>query len=504
MVERVVTASIRHEANTFASRNAALADFERQGLWRGAAVLTEPAGTNDELAGFVDVAERAALDLVPVVRAYAQPLGWVERDAFAALKAELLDGLRAARAAGPVDGVLLALHGAMSAVGVPDADGDLLASVRDIVGPGVPVVCTHDLHANVTAHVVASATAVVGYHTAPHVDVADTGRRAAELLVKAMRGEARPVVAWRKLPMISPAENHRSSVGRYGALFRLVDDLEARTGILSASLFTVQPWLDVPELGWTALVVADGERAVAERAADELASAAWDARHELLVDLVPVEEAVERARRAERGPIVFVDSADSTNSGATGDSSALIEALVGQDVGGPVLLFVVDPDAAHAAHAAGVGTTIEVDVGGALDPDRFRTLTVEATVERLSDGRFRIESPMLRGQPTNTGPTAALRIGDVRLVVCAAPPPGHDPGIYRHLGLEPAEAKVVQVKSPSGFRAWYEPIAADIVLLDTPGAATANLASLRFERAPRPLFPVDPDAAWRPGTTGSA
>jgi microcystin degradation protein MlrC len=485
----VAVAALLHEANTFSPRPTTLADFERGGLWRGPEALARAAGANVELAGFADVAERAGLDLVPLLSAHAQPSGRLSRETYAALRDELLARLEEAL---PADAVLLALHGAMAADGLDDPDGDLLAAVRARVGGAIPVVATLDLHANVTRRMAAAATALVGYHTSPHVDVADTGRRAAALLRAVLDGGVRPVSAWRKVPMLNTGETHRSDHGPYGELFRLVGDLERRPGLLSVSLFTVQPWLDVEELGWTALAVADGDPAPAERAAAELAAASWARREALLARVTPLEEAVERARRSPRGPVVFVDSADSTNSGASGDSTAVLGAVLDRPLGGPVLLHVVDAEAARAAVAAGVGAGVTLSVGGRLDPARARPLRLAATVQAVSPGRYVVESPMHRGRPVDVGPTAVLRAGEVRLVVCAAAPPGHDPGIYRHVGLEPRDARVVQVKSPAGFRAWYEPIAADIVLLDTPGAASARLTAFRYERAPRPLFPLDP------------
>ena len=485
---RVAVAAIKHEANTFAPRLTTPADFERKGLWRGRELLERSAGTNDELAGFHAVTEREGIELLPLFRAYAQPLGRVERAAYERFKRDLLDGLRAA---GQLDGVLLSLHGAMAVVDEDDPDGDLLAAVRALVGPDVPLVSSHDLHANITRQMCRAATALVGFHTSPHVDLEDTGRRAAEVLMGVLRGATRPTMACRKVPMITPAEKHRSEFGTYGELFRLVDEIERRPSILSASLFTVQPWLDVEELGWTAVVVTDGDAELAERTAAELGEAAWSRREELLVELVPLADAIERARRAPRGPIVFVDSADSTNSGATGDSTAILEAVLDQSVGGTVLLHVVDAEAAAAAHAAGVGREITLAVGGKVDTVHYRPVRLTATVDALSDGRYTVESPMMRGQAVNVGRAAALRTGQLRLVVCEAWPPGHDPGIYRHLGLDPRDAKVVQIKSPAGFRAWYEPIAAEIILLDTPGLTPANLAALPFRRAPRPLFPLD-------------
>ena len=485
---RVVTAALLHEANTFSPRATTMADFERGGFWRGAAALDRTRGINVEMAGFQEVAAREGWALLPLLSAHAQPAGRVDRPVCDALHGELLDGLRAA---GPVDAVLLALHGAMAAEGLDDPDGDLLAAARALVGPAVPVVASLDLHANVTRRMARAATALVGYHTSPHVDVADTGRRAAGV-VTAVLGGRRPVMACRKLAMITPAERHRSEVGPYGELFRLVASMERRPGILSVSLFTVQPWLDVEELGWTAAVVADGDGTLAERAAAELAEQAWARRDQLLVELVSLPVALERVRRSPEGPVILVDSADSTNSGATGDGTAVLEAVLGAPpVGGTVLLHVVDAEAAQAATRAGPGREVTLEVGGRLDRRHGRPVRLTATVAGVSDGRYAVESPMHHGRPADVGRAAVLSTGEVRLVVCEAPPPGHDPGIYRHLGLDPRRAKAVQVKSPTGFRAWYEPLAADIVLLDTPGLATPNLASLRFVRAPRPLFPLD-------------
>lgn len=495
---RVLTASLIQETNSFSPLRSAAAGFRGYGLAFGAEVL-ERYGDAVELGGFVAAAREAGVELVPVFRALHWPAGPVERAFFDDLVGRLVE---AVRGSGPLDGVLLALHGAICLEDDDDAEGLLLQAVR-AVAPGLPLVCSLDLHAHITRRMLEHCDALVGYHTCPHVDLFETGQRAARLLFRVLRGEARPQMAAVKLPMITSAERHDTVGGPLKPLYDRARALEARPDILAASIFPVQPWLDVAELGWTTVVVADGDRATAEAAALDLAEACWASRHQFQGELLEVGASIERALAVEGGPVVLSDTADATNGGATGDSTAILEALLDIDLPGPALLTVVDPEAVEQASRAGVGAELDLALGGKLAPAFYRPVQVHARVERVGDGRWTVKGPMTQGLKVDMGRTVVLRLGRqgrIAAVVSERSGPGHDPEVYRFVGLEPTEAKLVVVKSPMGFRAAYGPLARAILLVDTPGPCSPNLQRLPYRRIPRPLFPFDPEVTWqRPG-----
>ncbi|MBA3414353.1 MAG: M81 family metallopeptidase, partial [Chloroflexia bacterium] len=302
---RVAIAELKQETNTFVPRPTTLADFRTWHLWTGDEVVAGSAGTNVEVAGFLDVLGEAGIEPVPILATFAISGGRVEPETYHRLRDDLLTGLAAA---GLVDGVLLALHGAMVTTAEDDPDGETIAAVRAAIGPAVPLVVTLDLHANLTRRCVEAADAIVGFRTSPHIDQRDTGRRGAELLVRILRDGARPAMAFAKVPMVVPASTHIHHLpGPFQRLMRAA--AAAETGsLLSASVFTVQPWLDIAEMGCATVAVADGDPALAARVAAELAELAWAEREAFLdLELVPIDEAVARALTAPAGPVVLSD-----------------------------------------------------------------------------------------------------------------------------------------------------------------------------------------------------
>ncbi len=498
---RVAIGALMQESNSFAPRPTTLAAFEAAGIARGEAMVERFAGTNSELGGFLAALGEAGAEPVPLLAAHAISGGPLTRPTYETLLGELLERLRAAQAQAPLDGVLLALHGAMLVEGDDDPDGTTLGRVRETIGPDVPLVASLDLHANVTARMVRHATALAGYNTYPHVDQAGTGRRAARLLLAARRGEPASL-AHCPVPMIVPAENMQTTHGPLAEVYALAHGYVAGGRVRDVSIFAVQPWLDVPEVG-CAVVAVGTDTSLAGDVARELAGALWRRRHEFAVQLVPVEQAVEQALAASGHPVVLADAADGPGSGSAGDSTVLLAALVRrglhrQETGRPCLVLVVDPESAAVAVRAGAGARLDVAVGGRLDPRWSRPVPLQAHVAWAGEGHFTFKGPSFTGTVARMGQTAVLAAGRLRIVVMEHAVSTIDPELYRSVGLEPAEAQVVVVKSPNMFRAAYAPIAHRIIMVDTPGASSANLRALPFRRLPRPLYPFD-DFDWTPG-----
>jgi len=412
---------------------------------------------------------------------------------FTALRDELVDGLRAA---GPFDGVLLVLHGAMSSESYEDATGEILRAVRAAVGPEMPLVSTLDLHANVTRQMVDQAGALVGYHTAPHIDLYETGQRALRLLSRMVSGMARPVAALRRLPMIVPAENGRTTEGPYAEVMDRAIELMRRPDVLDISVFSVQPWLDVADVACTVVVNADSA-ALADQLADELADMFWERREQFDVTLAPAAATIRRALASDRRPFVLADSADAPSSGAPGDSTAVLELLIAAKPDQLCLHNIVDPVAVAAMFDAGVGAELTLTIGAGSGVPFYQPIEVTGRVRLLSDGNFVNKGLGFQGVVFRRGRTAVFDIGQIALVVMERAVIQWDPELYRSLGLEPTNARIVIVKSPAAFRAAYEPLAAEVAVLDAPGVCSPNLRALPFVRARRPIFPLDELATWR-------
>jgi microcystin degradation protein MlrC len=475
------------ESNTFCPIRTSLKDFEDQGLCYGGEVL-DRYGEKNELGGFVAAARSEKdVELVPTLRAWAWAGGIVEQSAFDYLKDELL---KRVKDAGSIDGVLLALHGSMVTDQLDDPEGELLDALRRQLGE-TPVVATFDLHANMTAVKVESLTALVGYHTSPHTDLFETGRKAATILFSTIREKVRPRIAWRKIPMITPAESHNTMRGPFKDLMDMVGGIERREGIVSASLFAVQPWLDVQELGWSCVVVTNDDQEKGEELAESLAQSAWKARRSFLVKATPVARAIEETSMITGGPVVFCDSADSTNSGSPGDSTVVLKALLEADVDYAALIPIRDPEIVRRVTERDIGKTLTLKVGGKLGRKFYEPIEITGIVRKLGGGVLTTKSEMVKDTEDNIGKAVVLEVGKIQILLTENRYLGHDPELFRFMGLEPKDAKIVVVKSPVGFRASYEPFAKAIFILDTPGASPSNLKMLEFRRARRPLFPLD-------------
>lgn len=487
---RIIFGQMWFEANTFNPISTTLDDFRLQGLYFGADMLEKLKGVG-EIGGAIAAAGKDPdpIILIPTLRALAMPGGPVERSAFDYIRDHLLEGIQKA---GQIDGVLLSLHGAMSAEGVDDCEGTLLSEVRNLIGSKIPITVTLDLHANITPAIMTNSDLVVGYHTCPHDDIFETGYTAASLLFDIVRGDIKPAVGWRKIPMIVPAEKMLTAEkGPFARLFDRVGEIESQKEVVSASLFSVQPWLDIHELGSATMVFTNDKPELAQQFADELAKMQWGYRHDLLVEKPPVTEAVKTALASSARTVILVDGSDATVGGAPGDSTVLLQAFLQLNVQAPIFLPIIDPEAVQKASVAGLNSRISLEVGGKRDSVFSRPVSVQGEVIRLTDGRAVIEGPVMRGVTIDMGRIAVLKIGGIHVVLTEKNYPGHDPSLYRSAGLDPEAAKIVVVKSAAHFRSNYAHITREYIYPDSIGMCTSNFSLLPYKRVPRPIFPLD-------------
>lgn len=493
---RVVTAGLMYETNSFSPGTADIADFTGRVFVQGPECFEVGRG-GDEFAGALSVAAQTGVELVPTTLALGAAGPIVTAAAHATLRDRLLDGLSGWTRR--VDGVYLRLHGAMVAQGCDDPEGEIIGAVRAMFGPDVPIAVSLDLHTNFTPAMAAGTDLIAGFRTSPHTDYYDTGARALTLLMAKLAG-ARPVLRFRKVPMMAAAESHDSTSGPLIDAFARMHEIAVEPGILDATMFLTQPWLDIPGLGWTAVVVADGDPELAQDRADELAAMLWDRRRATAVTKTPISLALRQIREhpGQGRPVVVSDGADSPTAGGKGDGNELLRALlgdgveppVGEGIDGPVLLTVTDPAAATACHRTALGATVTVSLGGSLSPAFFEPVPMTGEVTLLCDGEFVSRYPV---QPAHAGPTAVLRRGPVHVVITSAPVRLLDAELYRRAGLDVRAAAMVQVKSSGGFRATYQEIADRIIELDTRGPADHQLTALPFRRISRPCWPWDTD-----------
>ena len=484
--KRVAIGAIFTECNHLGGVPIDLSWFERYELVRGEEILRID---NSVVGGMLQVLREAEVDIAPLLWASTCPGGPLTADCYAQLKTELLDRLRQAL---PVDGVLLPLHGAAAAEGIGDLEGDLITAVRAIVGPSIPIVATLDLHAHISAAMVRNADSLVAWETYPHADSYTTGQRGARLLVDTLAGRCRPTMAAAKVPVITGAI-HGSTHGDdpFARLMRQAKAHEGKNGVLSTSVILVQPFLDVADMGSGAIVITDNDLDGAVKLATELAEAYWAMRFQLEPQTWTPDEAIAAGMAVSGGPVILVETADCCGGGAAGDSIATLAALLHAERQERSFVPVVDPAAAAACHAAGVGAAVTCTLGHQLDPRWGEPITVTGCVSTLTDGRFRYQGGIYDNVEGNLGPTAVLAIDGIQVLITTYGTYDWRDEQYRSVGLDPATAKFVVAKNPMNYRLAYGGLSRAVFILDTLGPTPPTIRHARFTQLQRPYFPLD-------------
>jgi microcystin degradation protein MlrC len=483
---RAGIAGFLHESNSFLPSRTPYQQFAATCMVRGRELEDRWGGASHELGGMLAGARAEGMEPVPLYSTYAVPSGEIEPDAYERIADELLEAIRGA---GRLDGLLLALHGATVAASHPDADGELLRRVRGLVGPDVPVVVTFDLHANLSQAMARHSTALIGYQSNPHLDQRERGLEAASLLARVLRDGVRTVQHLEMPPMV--LRNSRQLTAQAPAKLLYDDMREVRSwpGILTASVAMGFLHSDVEEVGASFVAVADNDPDLARRAARWMADRAWARRSDFTGALPTVEDAVRRAGAASRTPVVLMDCGDNVGGGSAADSTVLLAEMMRQGVpDGLVVLFA--PEAVARCAAAGVGAWVDLVVG---DPP----LAVSGRVRSITDGRFE-ETQVRHGgwRVCDQGLTAVVETAERHSLILTSRrmPPLSIQQVLTS-GVQPELKRAIVAKGVVAPRAAYEPVAAEIVLVDTPGATTDDPAKLPYSRRRRPLYPLEIDAS---------
>jgi microcystin degradation protein MlrC len=481
-MSRIAIGGVQHETNTFAASRATFEDFVHADAWpgmcRGAALLDAVKGINLPIAGFVERARSDGHTLRPLMWCSAQPSGPVTRDAFERIAYILLEDLSSAL---PVDAVYLDLHGAMVAEHLDDADGELLTRVRECVGSAVPLVATLDLHANVSKVMLEQASALLSYRTYPHVDMGQTGARAAHLIPRLI-GRAPLKRALKHLDFLVPLTAQSTLIEPGRSIMAHAAEMEAR-GLRSLHYTPGFPLADVYDCGPCVFGYGEDEKLVRE-AVSALVAEVAAGEAELAGRFWSIEAAIRRALepRDQRGPVILVDTQDNPGAGGNGDSTGLIQALISARADGVVAGLICDPDVARQAHVAGVGTRMRAELGAKSGFPGETPISGEFQVEALGDGRFVGTGPFYFGAHMDLGPMALLRIDGVRIAVASRKQQAADQAMFRHLGVEPAEQRILVLKSSVHFRADFGALASEILIVLAPGPSPADPSRLPFRK----------------------
>ena len=498
---RVLSAEIAHETNTFSILPTTLKSYRSRLYYEGADIADAMGGTACEIAGHLDAAKRFGWDLTQPIAAAATPAGKTTAQAWAHLSGLVLAACDAKPAdEPPFDGVILALHGAMVTEDRDDAEGDLLARLRACIGRDVPIAITLDLHANVTEAMAEHANIILAYRSYPHIDQYEIAVEAAELLERTMAGEIAPRSVVMGGPLIEGCNHGRTQTGpMVDLLARAARVVADEAGVLAVTVCAGFTLADIPFTGPTVTVVGDGPGSDARcrEIAEEFTAEIWRTRKTTTVPIHSVAEAIAAARQggsvvSRGGPLVIADFSDNPGSGAYGDSVTLLAAMLDARLENAALGVIADGQSVAACRAAGEGNEVALMLGCKIDPGLYGPpLEITATVERLSDGAYICDGPMLRGEKRSMGPTAVLRIAGVRVIVASHNQQVTDRQVFLSQGIDPAACDVVALKSAHHFRAAFEPLARAVMLADTGSLAARDVKGFPWKKLRRPVWPLD-------------
>ncbi len=490
-MKRVLTARFMHETNTFSVQKTDMALWRRRDFHLGNEVPAAFRGTRSALGATFEAADKYGWTLVHPVSANANPSGTVSDDAFERIGGMILD---AAEQQGPIDGALLHLHGAMVVESHEDGEGELLARLRQRLGPDVPIVVTLDLHANVTARMAAHASALIAFRTYPHIDMYERAWQGAELLERAMRGEVRPRTVIARRRMIYGLDRGRTQQGPMAELIARGEALEGSGEALAVSICAGFSRANIRDVGPSVTVTVDGDPAHGQAIAEEFMDHAWATRDYQSFTLLSVEDAVARAKQGRPGdrPLVVADYTDNPGGGGYGDATAFLKGLVEAGVERVAFHAICDPEAVKQGMRAGVGATATLALGGKTDPAMGGgPLILTGEVTHLSNGKFTAYGPMGGGLERDYGPSMVFRVGGIDIIVITNNGQAVDLGQFTSLGLDPTRYTTVCVKSMQHFRAAFEPIAREVILVDTGALCSEIYTPELFDKVRRPVWPLD-------------
>lgn len=491
-MKKILVAQFKHETNAFSPGITDRAAYEARNAVIGeTAIRARFAGARNETIGILDhFAGKADFQLIPVLAFDAMPGPRVDHGVFEEVESRILKALDE-----KVDGILLSMHGAMVTTQTEDGEGDLLAAIREKVGCTVPIMATLDLHANITQKMVDHADALFVCDYYPHTDMYETGLRAAACMHRTLLGQVRPVMAWRKLPMIVTCTSTME-----GVMKQLTERFQAiRTlpGVLSANLAHGFFYANIYEQGMAAIVITDGDGEKADALAENYAREVWNCRKALKYEPLTADEGIDRALASDHFPVVLADAADNPGGGGTGDATGLLRRLVERQVEGAVMAAIYDPETTAQAAKAGVGATIDVAIGGKAAPEiTGGPVCCSAYVKAITDGKYHNSGPTYHGLLMDHGMLAVLQVGTVTVLTGSIRVQAWDAELLRSCGIAPEAQKLIAVKSAVHYRGSYMEITDQMFPVETPAAASLQIEKFDLDRCRRPMYPLDDEVIF--------
>ncbi len=489
---RIAIGGILHETHTFMERATSLADFAAQSLHYGADMLSGMRGTRSGIGGMIERATEMGWQLLPTLYATAMPGGTVTAAAYDELLNQLSDRLEQSL---PVDGLLLALHGAMVAEGQLDAESDIVTRARALVGEATPIVVLLDMHGNISPRLVELADVLLAYDTNPHIDAYARGVEAAAIMARLLRRELRPTAAYARPALLLPAQSTGTALPPLAPVHNRAAEMETLDEVVCIAVMAGFAYADTPFIGPSIIVTTDGQLELAAACADELSALLYEQRSAATSSFLAPDEAVRLAASREEGPVILVDSADNIGGGTSGDGTDALVAMLAHDVDEGAIVLA-DAEAVDICWRAGIAAEVTLDVGGKVDRWHGPPVTVTGTARALSDGVFECEVPdyhfaSFYGSAVHMGRSVWLRVAGVNILLTERKTPPLDLAQLRHIGIVSESQRMIVVKSAVAYRAAYMPIAAEAIEMDSAGLCSANLARFPYRHLQRPVYPLD-------------
>jgi len=482
---KIVIGGISHETNCFSH---VPTDLSMWTLREGKELIDYYRGSTTAYGAFIDVANREGVELIPTIHANTSPSSTVPKDVFNYISNKLLDGIKNA---GVIDGVLLSMHGGGFSEEYPDLEGEIFEKIRKITGSSVVIGSMHDFHSNMTQKWIENVDIILGYDTYPHIDTYERATEVAELTIKAIRKEINPTMAMAKPNMVPALQAQFTDKHPFKTLIAKAHEFEKDEKVLGIWVMGGFPWSDFSDVGMGVIAITDNDPNFAKSLANEISQLAWTMRADFLVRPTPVEDAIKEAMNAKEGPNILADIGDNPGGGGPCDGTVLLKTLIEMDAQDAVVAVIRDPEAVNKIVEAGVGNEITVNIGGKTDNMHGSSIEVTGIVRILSNGKFMPTGPMSRGLESNMGRTAVLKVGGVDIILTEERIQPTTLALYRSVGIEPNEKKIIVVKSSVHYRAAHTPIAKKIIEVDTPGVTSPRFAGLPFTKLKRPIFPFD-------------
>lgn len=456
----------------------------------GNEIISENTGESNFLGGVIDGSHEMGVQLHPTISAWAAPYGPVAKDAFDHVVNTILQGLDEA---GDFDGIVLCLHGGSVAENSLDPEGDLLANIREKIGFQIPIVCTLDMHSNISQKLIDNANAIFGNNENPHLDSYDRGFEAAHVLYKIVKGDVNPVMVMKKPGLLPPTLYiNPPHSGPLVDIFNHAFEKEKEPNIINLNISCGFPWCDVPDAGMSVVAVVDNDRELAEKIADEFSQKLWAVRKDFIPQLPSVEEAVDRAITADEGPVILCDVADNPGDGTSEDSTSILRKLIEKGAKEVAFALIRDPEVVNKCIDAGVGAHIDLEIGGKYPKYAGEVVKTSAVVKTITDGVFRTSGPLYGGYQVRLGRTVAIEINGLEMILTERTYGGNDPEVFRTHGIDPSKKKVLVVKTfKMHMEPNYRPFAKEIIEVDALGQAAIDLKRFIWKNIPRPMFPID-------------